>query len=237
MGKKVKILVVEDEPIIAADIEMILESLDYEVTGLEDNAEDALLSIEKNLPDLILLDINIEGDTDGVMLAQDIKEKYNVPFVFLTSNTESFTINRVKRTQPAGFIVKPFDEKDLRSNIEIALFSNITTPQVKGEDVKYIFVKASSEYVKIALEDLMFIKAEDNYSRIFSVDKNFILSSTLKRVEEKLSNNKFIRIHRSYIINIEFIDKYKEGVIYIGKHQLPIGRSYQDAFFKRVSKF
>ena len=89
MGKtKSKILIVEDEPIIASDIEMILEDLGYEVTGVEDSAEDAMMNIVSNIPDLVLLDINLEGDVDGIMLAEDINEKFQIPFVFLTSNAD-----------------------------------------------------------------------------------------------------------------------------------------------------
>lgn len=230
-----KILIVEDEPIIAADIELILESLGYEVTAMIDNAEDAIEEIIKNPPDLVLLDINIEGDSDGILLAQDINEKFQIPFVFLTSNADKLTINRVKRTNPAGFIVKPFSEKDLQSNIEIALFQN-TNKTIKKEQ-KYFFLKDHSEYIKIALDDLMFIKAEDNYSRLFTTKKGFILSSTLKKVADKLPDNKFTRIHRSYIINLNFVDKYKDGALYIGKHRLPIGRSYQESFFSKIRKF
>ncbi|MFK5958245.1 MAG: response regulator [Lutibacter sp.] len=235
MNIKPKILIVEDEPIIASDIEMSLEEIGYEVIGIEENAESALQSIKNNKPDLVLLDINLEGDMDGIILAQDINLYFNIPFVFLTSNTDNLTINRVKRTKPAGFIVKPFSEKDLQSSIEIALFQKNDKTEIK-EETKCFFVKDFKEYVKISIENLMFIKAEDNYSRLFTIGKNFILSSTLKKVEEKLPSNKFIRIHRSYIININYVDKYKENAIYIGRHKLPVGRSYQEGFFKLINK-
>lgn len=234
---KHKILIVEDEPIIASDIEMTLEDLGYEVTSIEDNAEDALQSIANETPDLVLLDINLEGDVDGVMLAEDINLKHKIPFVFLTSNADKLTINRVKRTKPAGFIVKPFSEEDLRSNIEIALFNKketaINQELNKAED---FFVKDGGSLVKVNVEDLMFAKADDNYTRLFTTEKSHVLSSTLKKIEEKLPSKNFIRIHRSYIINTRFIDKIKDGYLYIGKHQLPIGRSYQEALFSKINK-
>ena len=236
MNKKTKILIVEDEPIIATDIEMILESLGYEVTSIEDNAKEALLSIVNNPPDLVLLDINIEGDIDGVLLAQDINNNHGIPFVFLTSNTDNLTINRVKRTQPSGFIVKPFSEKELQTNIEIALFQPVKKTKETATS-EYFFVKNYNEYVKIAIENLMFIKAEDNYSRLFTTEKSFILSSTLKKVEEKLPTPLFVRIHRSYIVNIKYIDRFKEGYLYINNHKLSIGRSYQENFKKSINKF
>ncbi|MCF6168039.1 response regulator [Lutibacter sp.] len=236
MNIKPKILIVEDEPIIASDIEMSLEEIGYDVIGIEEDAESALQSIKNNKPDLVLLDINLDGDMDGIILAEEINLHFHIPFVFLTSNTDNLTINRVKRTKPAGFIVKPFTDKDLQSNIEIALFQEIK-PVVNTNNNEYIFVKDFSEYIKIALNDLMFVKAEDNYSRLFTDGNSFILSQTLKKVETKLPDSKFIRIHRSFIINLKFVDKYKEGSIFIKEHKLPIGRSYQEEFFKKIQKF
>jgi len=236
MNIKPKILIVEDEPIIASDIEMSLEEIGYEVVGIEEDAESALKHIENNKPDLVLLDINLDGDMDGIILAEEINLHFNIPFVFLTSNTDNLTINRVKRTKPAGFIVKPFTDKDLQSNIEIALFKE-TKPIVNKNNNEYIFVKDFSEYIKIAINDLMFVKAEDNYSRLFTNENSFILSQTLKKIETKLPDSKFIRIHRSFIINLKFVDKYKEGSIFIKEHKLPIGRSYQEEFFKKIQKF
>ena len=235
-NSKVKILIIEDEPIIASDIEMTLEDLGYDVLGIEDNAEDALLFLEENAVDLVLLDINIEGDIDGIMLAEDINDKYQIPFVFLTSNTDKLTINRVKRTSPSGFIVKPFIEQDLSSNIEIALFKNKKTTSSKGEAIKYFYIKEGGGLVKVRVDDIKFIKADDNYSKIYTTGKSHIISSTLKKVEERLDTFNFIRIHRSYIVNLHFVDKIKEGYLFIDNNQLPIGRSYHENLFNKIEK-
>lgn len=231
---KTKILIVEDEPIIASDIEMILEDLNYEVTSIEDNADDAKKSIEANKPDIILLDINIEGDEDGIMLAQDINELYKIPFVFLTSNTDSHTINRVKRTKPAGFIVKPFNEKDFKSVIEIALFNSYNNTDAK--EFESFFVKTTNGLVKIITNEILFIQADDNYSKIITSSKSYLVSLTLKKVSEKISQSNFVRIHRSFIINIDFIDKIKDTYVFIDNNKLPIGRSYSENFFSRIKK-
>jgi len=230
-----RILIVEDELIIASDIEMTLNGLGYEVIGIEDNAKDALETIENLSPDLILLDINLEGDEDGVMLAEDINAKFKIPFVFLTSNADKLTINRVKRTNPAGFIVKPFSEKDLRSNIEIAFFTHKTKVD-NSEPATDFFVKEGSGLVKIKVDELLFAQADDNYTRLFTKNKMHLVSSTLKKVSERFSQAPFVRIHRSYIINVNHIDKIQDGSVVIGKHSLPIGRSYHDAFFNHINK-
>ncbi len=230
-----RILIVEDELIIASDIEMTLNGLGYNVIGIEDNAIDAINAIKDLTPDLILLDINLEGDEDGVMLAEDINAKIGIPFVFLTSNADKLTINRVKRTNPAGFIVKPFSEKDLQSNIEIALFTH-KKQKKSTEQAKDFFVKEGNSLVKIKVKDLLFAQADDNYTRLFTSQKMHLISSTLKKVSELLEQDSFVRIHRSYIININYIDKIQDGNVIIGKYSLPIGRSYNDVFFDKISK-
>jgi len=234
MSKK-KILIVEDEPIIATDIELSLEKLGYEVTGIEDNINDALVSIKENKPDLILLDINLEGDEDGIMLAQDINKDFRIPFIFLTSNADQLTIQRVKRTYPAGFIVKPFNEKDLLSNIEIALFSSAGTNE-NNQDINTIFIKDGNSLIKLKIDEIMFIRADDNYSKIYTTTGDYVISTTLKLVENELPSNKFIRIHRSYLVNIHYIEIIKNSYVKIGKHNMPIGRSYQKELFNKISK-
>jgi len=233
--KSKKILIVEDELIIASDIEMTLEELGYEVTAIVDNANDALSSLQNTKPNLVLLDINLEGDIDGIMLAEDINKQFQIPFVFLTSNTDPLTINRVKRTHPAGFIVKPFSDKDLQSNIEIALYSKNNKTE-KTHEVSDFFIKDGSSLIKIKPNELIFVQADDNYTRFFTINDEHLISSTLKKASEKLPESIFVRIHRSYIININFIDRIQDGYVFIGKHRLSIGRSYHENFFNSISK-
>ena len=116
-----RILIVEDESIIAAEIEMILKSEGYQVCGKTRNGDDALDLFNSLQPDLALLDINIKGTKTGIDLAKIIRKKHKFPFVFLTSYSDIKTLNQVKSTLPYGYIVKPFTENEIRSNIELAL--------------------------------------------------------------------------------------------------------------------
>lgn len=117
-----KIIIIEDEAIIAAEIQLILEKLGYQVIGKARNGDKALDLLATAQPDLALLDITIKGTLNGIDLAKIIREKYHYPFVFLTSHSDMDTINQVKETLPYGYVVKPFTESDLRSVIELALF-------------------------------------------------------------------------------------------------------------------
>ena len=117
-----KILIVEDEAIIAAEIRSLLKKLGYEVIGKTDNGDKALDLFTNLQPDLVLLDITIKGTLSGIDLAKIIRKKYNFPFIFLTSHSDLNTLNNVKETLPYDYIVKPFTKNDLRSAIELALF-------------------------------------------------------------------------------------------------------------------
>ena len=103
MEKINKILIVEDEMIIAANISLQLTNLGYEVTGIIPRGEEALVHIEQNLPDIILMDINLKGDIDGVEIATLIQKSYKIPIIFLTANSDEVNFNRAKATNPYGF--------------------------------------------------------------------------------------------------------------------------------------
>ncbi|HHV25176.1 MAG TPA: response regulator [Methanosarcina sp.] len=116
-----RILIVEDEHIVAMGIKRMLKSLGYTVTGVASSGEDAISKAESTFPDVVLMDIMLKGDMDGVEAAREIRDKFDVPVVYLTAYSDSKILERAKRTEPFGYIIKPFDEKDLHSSIEVAL--------------------------------------------------------------------------------------------------------------------
>ncbi len=117
----IKILIVEDEQIVATDIKNKLSRLGYEVTAVVNSGESALEEVSKNIPDLALMDIKLEGDMDGVETAGYLREKYDIPVIYLTAFVDQNTLEGAKVTQPYGYILKPFVLKELQSNIEIAI--------------------------------------------------------------------------------------------------------------------
>ena len=120
---EIRILVVEDEPLIAMDIEQTLNNIDFAVSAVVHTYADALHQLKTNTPEAVLLDINLEDEKDGIDIAHVINEQYHLPIVFLTSHADKNTLDRAKKTQPAGYIVKPFEEKDLLAGMEIALYN------------------------------------------------------------------------------------------------------------------
>lgn len=116
-----RILIVEDEEIVAFDIETILMSLDYEVLAIVASGEEAIALAEKMRPNLVLMDIMLKGSINGVEAAQKIRTSFNIPVVYLTAHTDVSTLQDAKITEPFGYIIKPFNEKELQTTIEIAL--------------------------------------------------------------------------------------------------------------------
>jgi len=116
-----RILIVEDEHIVAMGIKRMLKTLGYTVTGVASSGEDAINKAESTFPDVVLMDIMLKGEIDGVEAAREIKTKLEIPVVYLSAYSDNRILERAKTTEPFGYIIKPFDEKDLYSSIEVAL--------------------------------------------------------------------------------------------------------------------
>jgi DNA-binding LytR/AlgR family response regulator len=231
-----QILIIEDEPLIANHIELILNESDYNVVQKVRSANEAIRILDKEKPDLILLDISIKGDTDGVELAYIINEKYKVPFIYLTSHYDESTVNRLKKTQPAGFVLKPFNEKELLTQISIALYNTDKIKIVECAGNNYIFVRYNNQWIKIPYGNICFAKADDNYTIIHTPEKEYLLSYPLKKIEDNFPKNKFFRVHKSFLVNLERIESISERIIIIKHHQIPIGRIYYDSLMDTINK-
>ena len=240
----VRILIVEDEPLIAEDLRAHLEELGYEVCAVCDNALEAMGEVAAQRPDLLLLDINLGEGADGVQLAEKVKAKHATPFIFVTSHSDKATLERVKPLQPAGFIIKPFDENDLRAQIELALArhaSGMDATAAPADAQRNDFVIADSilirekgRLVKVAIDDIHYAEADDNYVTLFTPAKKYVITSTLGAVEEKLKSAHHLRIHRSYLVDTRRITAVEEGYVRIGAQSLPVGKTHKEALMARI---
>lgn len=116
-----KIFIVEDDDIIAKTTEWRLKKLGYEVSGRANNGKDAIEGITNNHPDIVLMDINLPGDIDGITAAEIIRKTMDLPIIYMTARSDDETLHLAKATRPSGYLVKPFEDKDLRVAIELAL--------------------------------------------------------------------------------------------------------------------
>jgi len=244
MNSLVKILIVEDEMIIAANTSLQLGKLGYEVTGIIPRGEEVLQHIQQNTPDIILLDIQLKGKLDGIETAKLIQHEYDVPIIYLTANTDDAYFNKAKETRPYAFIPKPFKKLDLQRAIELTInrmqenWVNTLNKELKDEDAivleDRIFVKQHDKMVKLFIRDILYIEAERNYCRIFSKNKEHLVVMTLKNIDRKLPPTHFLRIHRSYIINLYHVDEVAADHVVIGQKALSLSKTYREELLKRL---
>lgn len=237
---EIKVLVVEDEIIIAENICLILEDLGYEVLEPAINFSEAIETIEREQPDLALLDIQLVGKRDGVDLAVEINNKYHFPFIFLTSNSDAKTLERVKNVNPHAFLVKPFKKEDIYTSIELALhnYSN-SKKELKVIDEELlikdaIFIKENHLFYKIKLTDIRYFKSDRIYVELFTSDgKKHFFRGSLSDLSERLPKN-FYRSHRSFVINVDHIDAINSSYVLMRDEQIPIGKNYRDHLLSRI---
>jgi CheY-like chemotaxis protein len=166
--KKGLILIVEDEAIIAIDIKRSLVELGYDVTPVAVSGIDAIQKAEEYEPDLVLMDIVMPGETDGIEAAREIQSKLDIPVVYLTAYADKEIVDRAKTTKPYGYITKPFTERDLYSNIEIALYKHKMNKKLKDDlevehrlnrlllqrEVRINELKEENEKLKLRIKEL-----------------------------------------------------------------------------------
>ncbi|MEN0047205.1 MAG: response regulator [Bacteroidota bacterium] len=240
----IKILIVEDEMIIAAKISLHLEQLGYEVAGIIPRGEEAVVHCRENAPDILLLDINLKGLIDGVETAQVLQKEMEIPIIYLTANADEATFNRAKSTRPHAFISKPYKKLDLQRAIELTVSR---MAEDKGINIKdetthedsyllsdRIFVRHNNKMVKLFLKDILYVEAERSYCRIFSRESEYLLSIPLKDLADKLQAEQFMRVHRSFLINLQQVDEVAESHLVIKKKAVPLGRSYREEFLQRI---
>ena len=242
---KPKIFIVEDEPIIADFLEQCLSDEGFECLGVADSFDDARKQLVHCAPDLLLLDINLGSGPDGVDLAHFVNQQINKPFLFVTSNTDPQTLERVKLTNPSGFVMKPFKKLDLITQIDLAWYAfqiRINNTQVDFTNSvlanAHFFIKDKQKLVKLAYSDISYAEACDNYSILYTHDAKFVVSYSLKHVEAKLPLKEFLRVHRSFMVNITQISQINpKSLILTDGKEIPVSEAHRSELLKRVNLF
>ncbi|HRP51907.1 MAG TPA: response regulator [Fluviicola sp.] len=246
---KANVLVVEDEFIVSKDIQSSLKKLGYHVIGAAPSGEKALEILEEDQPDIVLMDIMLKGDMNGIETAEIVKNQYAIPVIYLTAYADEATLTKAKVTEPYGYILKPFKEIDLHTSIEMALYKHKKEMEVErkremlyslvenkdsGDD--FIFVKANSKLVKLNMNDIYFIEALKDYVVINTSDTRYTIHSTMKDIETKLGSDKFIRVHRSFIVRLDKIASIDFPNLQLENDRklIPIGGSYRDELTTRI---
>lgn len=238
MQTAIKIGIVEDELIIAEKIKLYLLEMGYYVCEPTTHYHAALAMIEKDRPDILLLDINLKDEKDGIELAEKINEKYQLPFIFLTANSDPITIDRAKRVNPNAYIVKPFNKEELFAAIEIA-FNNYSTAKDKGHQTHlsppakdFIFIREGNRFIKLLFNEIVYIESCENYVFIHTRDKGkTMIRSTFSDFLKQLPEGKFYRTHRSFAVQINLVEHIEPTEVFASKFKIPISNTYRQGLF------
>lgn len=254
--ERIHILIIEDEGILAMEIGDSLEDEGYCVVGLVSNGRKALNVFRQNRVDLVLCDITIRGDWDGIETVKHLTAERPVPVVYLTALSDRDTLNRAKQTYPAAYLNKPYQLAGLRTAIEVAiqnftLRSGLVTavtgaaapPSVNKQDTlnresllqvgDFLFIKQDYKFVKVSLADLLYLEADDVYTALLTTGRKYLLRLTLSRILERIERPGLVRIHRSYAVNIQKVDAFNDAEVSIGPQLLPLSRNFRDDFLRQ----
>lgn len=230
----INILVVEDEFPIALDIKTRLEKLNYKNIFMALTYKEAVQIIKKETINIALLDINLNGTKTGIDLGVLIKENYAFPVLYITAYSNDTTFEQALEAEPMGYISKPFKDIDLQNNIKLALnhYREKNVSQLT-ENNNHLFIKEKGILYQIALDEILYIEAMDNYSIIYLKNKKYIINTLLKDVLIK-TGKQFLRIHKSYAIALDKVTKIEDNLIFIEDKYMPIGPKYKADVIKTI---
>jgi DNA-binding LytR/AlgR family response regulator len=198
-----------------------------------------MISVEK--PDLLLLDIQLSGYKDGIELAAKIRREMGIPFIFLTANADIATVGRAKEVQPQAYLVKPFRRDDLYTAIELCLhnYAQSDQQQKKQAEGNYlindaIFIKQGSLFNKVKLADILYLESDNVYVNVYTTSGKLLVRNTLPDYIALLGSPWFVRVHRSYAVNINHIQAINTEYLIINKTEIPVSKAFRDNLFNRL---
>jgi len=207
-----KILIVEDILLTAMTVRNTLENSGYTVTSIARTRADARQSVLTNPPDLALIDVKLEGsDGDGVATARELISLHPMPFIYLTANSELSQFREAQNTQPAAYLLKPFNETELLYNVELA-YHNF---QLKNRPARLdgtVMLPSQGGLEMVSLDQVMYLKAGGSYAEVIMTDgTRHLVSTGLGQLENYFKHQNFFRLSRSYIINLNHIKRLKDN--------------------------
>lgn len=230
-----KILIVEDEVELANNLSEILSNLDYKVASVVDNAPSALEFLEHNDVDLVLMDILINGDLDGIDLAYKIRESYDLPIVFSTAYSGTEYLERISSEIHEGYLLKPFSLESLKTAVFFGLKRH---EEKKGKSRKSkgsLKIMDKGYLVPVPFTEVVYLKADGLYTKVYTKAKSYLVRDILKSFEDKLPEDQFIRVHKSYLVNISYIGSFNAKKINLGETSIPIRRGLYKELMEKLN--
>ncbi len=218
--QSLKILILEDEIITATDLKVTLEEAGHQITAITKNYQEAMASIKKNPADIAILDVILKKSAlDGIAIAKELLEHNWMPIIYLTANSGPEIFMRAKETLPAAYLLKPFRHNELAYQVELAYYyfsQSRAGNRTKDYIPENIFVKIKDIYKKIPKKEILLIQASRVYSIIHltTKEKAVTVTGNLTYLSQYLPETSFFRLSRSYIINLDHIERFDQNYIY-----------------------
>ncbi|HFA50186.1 MAG TPA: response regulator transcription factor [Bacteroidetes bacterium] len=238
-----KILLVEDDPSFALDVEILLAEMGHDLVAKIDNGCDALNFILSEQPDIVIMDIGLKGSLSGIEVAKRVGH-LQIPIVFTTAFKEKSTFEAAMETYSFGYLVKPFDKLTLRSTLKqaakaVCKQSDLEEQTGASEDetilTDSLLVKRSNTLHKVRLDEINYIRSEGNYCTLYTEKRKFVLKTSLKKMLEELPLEHFSPVHKSFVVQLDKIGSIdlKMNKLMVGDKVLPLGRNFKNRLIER----
>lgn len=214
------ILIVEDELLIANLLKNYIQKANCKCAGIAIDFEEAIAILEEQDIDLVLLDVTIFGDKNGIDIARKLNFTYGIPFIFLTSHSDTSTLKLITETKPVGYLSKPFKEIDVVTTLNL-YFSNYTPNN------DFFKLNIGKSFYNINLKELVYAKSDHVYIQLFFIDKEILIRETLGKLIENLPKNSLVRINRSIAVNPNIINKVNKSSVEIGTNTFKLSASFK----------
>ncbi|NHN27867.1 response regulator transcription factor [Flavobacterium jejuense] len=237
---KINILIIEDTLEDAMILQEVLEENNYNVVGIANTYQEALSLFYELTIDIVIIDVFLDGNPDGITFAETISIVPNAlkPFVFLTSSKDRQIFERAKLTKPFSFLLKPFNELEVLYAIEMAVEkfydqSNVFVSEHQDTVISdnYLFIKKKNALNKVKVNDIIYIEVEDRYCSIITEKEKFVIQISLGKINELLCSKTFVQTHRKYIVNIKAIEKIilEDNLLILkGNNQVTFSGKYKE---------
>ena len=191
----------------------------------------------------------LKGKINGIEASEKIRKEQNIPIIYLTAYADENTLSKAKITEPYAYIIKPYKEIDLHTSIEMALYKHSKELEILKErdmlynivenkdNTEYIFVKSKSRLIKLNTNDVIYIEALKDYVVINTSAARYTIHSTMKDIQKKMPEDKFLRVHRSYIVNLNKISEIESPNLILegNKKIIPIGGSFREGLLSKIN--
>jgi len=240
-AEDIRILIVEDDLLFAERLRIDLEEMGYIVIDVVDNAKAALHLVKITRPELVLMDINIRGEMDGISVAQQIFSLDPTPVIFITSLSDQSTFDRAKKAHPFAYLLKPANKISLEHSIELAI-QNFNEKAIEKKLTfeqfpflkQNLLIKEGNRLIKIGMANIDVIEVEEKYCSIYVEKKKYVVRISLKDLMDKLPDEQFTRIHRNFVVNMDKIIALdlENNIVQTTFKNLPLGRKYRSDLIK-----